>query len=123
MIEISPQLQHFGTAYTEFKFWAPLLTAITLVWKAKGALTGYMDALMTNHLSHIQAATVETVAETKKTNSLLEDHTEKLVMVQNTMRDHNEKEMQVWTGIVNTLAVLEDRTRRSPSRKAAHAKR
>jgi len=123
IFEISPQLQHFGVAYQEAKYWLPLITIATIVWKAKTAIIVWADALLNNHLHSIQEATVSTVIETKKTNTLLEDHSGKLLMLQNTTRDHNEKEMQVWTGVVNTLAVLEDRTRRTASRKAAHAKK
>lgn len=118
------QLQHFGTVYTELKYWLPLVTIITLGWKAKFAITTWADSILNNHLHSIQLATQSTETETKKTNSLLEDNTGKLVMLQNTVHDHNEKQLVIFQGIVNTLAVLEDRTRGgSPKKRAAHAKR
>lgn len=94
--------------YEAVKFWLPLMTIGTLLVKAylttKKNIGGWAEKLLSNHLSHIQKATETTVAETKITNELLIQHTE--------------KEMSVWAGVVNTLAVLEDRTRRSrtPSR-------
>jgi hypothetical protein len=122
IFEISPQLQHFGTAYTEAKYWLPLITIATFFWRAKAAITIWADSLLNNHLHSIQTATASTEVETKKTNSLLEDNTGKLNMLQDTVRDHQEKQMQVWTGVVNTLSVLEDRTRSGSARKV-HAKR
>ena len=116
------QLQHFGAAYTEIKWWLPMVTIATIIWKVKTALSVYADRLLTNHLSHIQIATMSTEVETKKTNRLLEDNTGKLVMLQNTVAEHNTKEAVVWAGVVQTLAVLEDRTRTSKAR-AAHAKK
>jgi hypothetical protein len=121
MIEVSPQLQHFGTAYGELKFWLPMVTVVTIFWKAKSAITVWADSLLNNHLHSIQTATQSTEVETKKTNSLLEDNTGKLNLLQSTVRDHNEKQLVIFQGIVNTLAVLEDRTR-TPKARATHAK-
>jgi hypothetical protein len=126
IFEVSPQLQHFGTVYTELKYWLPLLTIGTIIWKAKSAITVWADTLLNNHLHSIQAATQSTETETKKTNSLLEDNTGKLDMLQGTVHDHQEKQLVIFQGIVNTLSVLEDRTRSrsgSPKKRAAHAKR
>lgn len=126
IFEVSPQLQHFGTAYTELKYWLPLVTIGTIIWKAKSAITVWADTLLNNHLHSIQAATQSTEIETKKTNGLLTDSAGKLDMLQNTTHDHNEKQMVIWQGVVNTLSVLEDRTRSrsgSPKKRAAHAKR
>jgi hypothetical protein len=122
ILEVSPQLQHFGTAYTELKFWLPMVTVVTIFWKAKSAITVWADTLLNNHLHSIQTATQSTEVETKKTNSLLEYNTGKLEMLQGTVHDHNEKQLVIFQGIVNTLAVLEDRTRSTPKKRAAHAK-
>jgi len=122
MFEISPQLQHFSTAYTELKYWLPMVTIGTIIWKTKSAITVWADQLLNNHLYSIQEATKNTETETKRTNDLLGDNTGKLNMLQNTVHEHNEKEIQVWSGIVKTLAVLEDRTRVT-KRKAAYAKK
>lgn len=93
--------------YDAVKFWLPLLSAFALVWKAysgaKKNVSDWAETLFSNHLSHIQAATETTVEETRQTNTLLAQHTE--------------KEMAVWAGVVNTLAVLEDRTRKSSPRR------
>ena len=108
--------------YQELRWWLPMLTIGTIIWKAKKALTTYADALLTNHLAHIQTATMSTEVETKRTNTLLEDNTGKLNMLQNTVAEHNEKEAIVWQGVVESLIILKERTQ--PSRKkAAHAKR
>lgn len=123
IFEISPQLQHFGTAYTELKYWLPMVTLFTIGWNAKNSIKKWADQLLNNHLHSIQEATMSTVTETKATNVLLNDNNGKLNMLQNTVHEHHEKEMKVWQGIVNTLSILEDRTRRGSARKAAHAKR
>jgi hypothetical protein len=123
IFEVSPQLQHFGTAYTELKYWLPMVTIATIIWKAKTAVTVWADQLLNNHLHSIQSATMSTEVETKKTNSLLGDNTGKLNMLQNTVHDHQEKELRVWEGVVNTLSILEDRTSRgTPKKRAANAK-
>ena len=117
-------MSDIGYIYQEAKYWLPLVTIITLGWKAKAAITVWADSILNNHLHSIQVATQSTETETKKTNSLLEDNTGKLVMLQNTVHDHNEKQLVIFQGIVNTLTVLEDRTRGgSPKKRAAHAKR
>jgi len=109
----SQQLQHFGTAYSEIKFWLPLITIITVFYKAKTAVSGWADTLLNNHLSGIEKATVSTVTETKETNVLLRDHSGKLDMVQSTLTEQHMKQLQVWDGVVKTLAILEDRTKSS----------
>lgn len=87
--------------YEFIRFWLPLVTAAGLVIKAyftiKKSVSVAAHSLLSNHMTHIQEAAIETVKETKRTNELLEAHTE--------------KEMQVWHGVVTTLSVLEDRTR------------
>ena len=42
--------------YQELRWWLPMLTIGTIIWKAKKALTTYADALLTNHLAHIQTS-------------------------------------------------------------------
>jgi hypothetical protein len=116
----SQQLQHFGTAYSEIKFWLPLITIITVFYKAKTAVSGWADTLLNNHLHGIEQATASTVTETKETNVLLRDSSGKLDMIQNTLADHQTKNLQVWQGVVESLVVLKERTRasrRTPKRK------
>ncbi len=92
--------------YDLIRYWLPIVSAFALVWKAysgaKKNVSDWAETLFSNHLSHIQTATETTVEETRQTNTLLAQHTE--------------KEMAVWSGVVNTLAVLEDRTRRKSPR-------
>jgi hypothetical protein len=90
----------------------------------------WANTLLNNHLNHIQDATVQTVLETKKTNDILARNEEALnasvlrdievsqrvTEVKQTLDEHHEKQQQVWNGILNTLAVLEDRTRRRTPR-------
>jgi hypothetical protein len=97
-------------AYEVLKFWLPIISAFGLIIKAyigaKKNVGDWANTLLSNHLTHIQDATMKTVEETQRTNDLISQH--------------NEKEMAVWQGVVNTLAVLEDRTRsrsRTPRRK------
>jgi hypothetical protein len=116
-------MHDLNLVYQEARWWLPMVSIGTIIWKTKNALTVYADRLLQNHLSHIQTAVMNTEVETKRTNSLLEDNTGKLEMLQNTVSDHNEKQMQVWATVANTLAVLEDRTHRTPKVRAAHAKK
>jgi hypothetical protein len=106
----SQQLQHFGTAYSEIKFWLPLITIITVFYKAKTAVSGWADTLLNNHLHGIEQATVSTVTETKETNVLLRDSSGKLDMIQNTLADHQAKNLQVWQGVVESLTILKERS-------------
>lgn len=50
--------------YAALKFWLPIITAFTMVYKAYGSaktgITAWADKLLNNHLSHIQSATEET---------------------------------------------------------------
>jgi hypothetical protein len=123
-MDVSPQLQHFGTVYTELKYWLPLVTIVTIGWKAKAAITTWADSILNNHLHSIQVATQSTEVETKKTNSILVNNTDKLDVLAANLSSHQEKEAIVWQGVVNTLTILEDRTRssRTPKKRVAYAK-
>jgi hypothetical protein len=103
------------TAYETVKYWLPLVTAGGIIIKAyltaKKNISEYASRLLDNHLSGIEKATKSTEVETKTTNQLLKDVSGQNIMVLNTMNGHHEKQMQVWAGVVNTLAVLEDRTK------------
>lgn len=126
--------------YDQLKFWLPLVSAFLLAYKGfqsiKKSVDGWAAKLFDNHLSHIQSATTDTVTETKATNELLKasaikdtDIARHVSEVKDTLaasdkltRAHEDKEMMVWQGVVNTLTVLEDRTRmktprRSPRRR------
>jgi hypothetical protein len=116
------------TLYEQVRYWLPMISAFGLVigaWRTgKKNLSEFCDTLLTNHLSHIQTATQSTEVETKKTNGLLSGQSGKLDMVQGTLNRHYEQQLQVWDGVVKTLAILEDRTRArktTPKRKARHA--
>lgn len=118
----SQQLQHFGTAYSEIKFWLPLITIITVFYKAKTAVSGWANTLLNNHLHGIEQATASTVTETKQTNILLKDQSGKLEMVQNTLSAQHDKQLQVWAGVTEALIVLKERTR-SPRKSTPKRKR
>lgn len=120
-------IMDIAAVYTAAKYWIPLSTLFVMVFKAytsgKRSIGAWAEKLLSNHLTHIQAATESTVLETKKTNVLLEtaavkqDATSKEVTEsKNLLKDNAEKQLQVWQGVVKTLAVLEDRTRRSSPR-------
>jgi hypothetical protein len=116
----SQQLQHFGSAYSEIKYWLPLISIATILWKARTAVTEWADKLFSNHLSHIEEATVSNAKEAKETNVILNTQSGKLDMVQNTLADNQTKNLLIWDGVVRTLALLEDRTRevhKTPKRK------
>jgi len=120
-------MSDLNTVYREMKFWLPMISAMGIVWKARTAITGWADRLMNNHLHSIQESTKSTEIETKRTNDLLVKSASDMVMLQNTIAEHAEKSAQVWNGILNTLAVLEDRTHgryvSKAKRKAANATR
>lgn len=101
-----------------------MISGFVLISKAyftsKKSIGEWANKLLTNHLAHIQVATETTVAETKKTNALLDKAAqsdlvvaERVQSVAQSLNSHTEKQMEVWTGVVKTLSVLEDRTRRS----------
>ena len=101
-----------------------MITAFGLVIKgylsAKANVSGWMEKLLDNHLVHIEEATVSTHEATKQTNVLLTESAGKLDMLQATVSDHNEKDLQVWAAVTKNLAVLKERTRVcSPSRRAS----
>lgn len=121
--------------YEQMKFWLPLVSAFVLAYKGfqsiKSSIDGWAAKLFDNHLSHIQTATMSTVTETKTTNDLLKAAALKGVEVATHVADvkkaladsdgkqraHEEKEMMVWQGVVNTLTVLEDRSRMKTPRR------
>lgn len=114
--------------YGLIKWAAPVLGAtgfaLTLRKDILKRADEWANTLLNNHLRHIQDATTETVSETKKTNDLLAsaalrdiEVANKVHEVKQTLVDHHEKQQQVWSGILQTLTVLEDRTRRRTPRR------
>jgi hypothetical protein len=103
--------------YHEVKFWLPMITTFGIVVKAylsgKAGVSAWADKLLNNHLAGIETATQSTEAETKKTNDLLRDHAGKLDMVQATLSEHHEHQLEAWKGITESLIVLKERTRAS----------
>jgi hypothetical protein len=110
--------------YSFLKWAAPILGATGFALKMRTDVLKRADdwanKLLNNHLNHIQTATMETVAETKTTNKLLAaaalkdiETANRVTEVKETLIEHHDREQQVWGGILNTLSVLEDRTRRS----------
>src|SRR6266496_3168499 len=82
----------------------------------------WANTLLNNHLQHIQAATAEAVKETRMTNELLVASALRETAVKDTLMSHHERQQNIWSSILSTLTILEDRTRRqstkpSPSRK------
>ena len=106
-----------NVAYEIIKFWLPLVSGFLLVVKAyfsaKRNVGEYANKLLNNHLHSIQDATIATVAETKRTNDILAKSVDKTNYIAAAVDDHTEKETQVWSGILQTLAILEDRSRKS----------
>ena len=112
--------------YESIRYWLPLVSGFVMVVglyrSAKKNISIWAETLFENHLQHIQAATTETVKETKETNKLLNTAAMNIADVKTTLADHNLKEGEVWSGVVKTLALLEDRTiacrtRRSPRKR------
>jgi hypothetical protein len=113
-----------NSIYGEIRYWLVWASAFGIVIKAyltgKKGVQEFCDKLLANHLAHIEEATVSTVAETKNTNVLLKDSMGKVDMVQNTLADHHEKNLQVWAAVTENLAILKERIRVcSPSRRAS----
>jgi hypothetical protein len=81
--------------YAALKFWLPMLTAFGLVIKAyksaKVGVTAWADALLNNHLAHIQAAT-------EATASLLRE-----------AQEYQRKDAETQRQIITSLEVLKDR--------------
>ena len=114
------------TPYEIIKFWLPIISAFGLVIKAytggKKSVSEFCDKLLSNHLSHIEEATVSNAEEAKETNILLRDHSGKLEMVQSTLSAQHDKQLQVWQGVTEALIVLKERTR-SPRKSTPKRKR
>lgn len=106
-----------NTFYDYLKYWGPIITFFALVVRAyltaKKNIGTWADKLLTNHLAHIEVSTTNTVAETQKTNKLLENQVVKADAVAQALNSHSEKEMQVWETVSKTLTVLEERTSRT----------
>jgi len=119
------------TVYEALKYWGPLLTICTLVWRAYHRVTDkvtvWADRLMHNHLAHIQAATevsakllaavyghsqtaaieVEKVAvDLKEYRTWVEGVTRDL---DKALREHADHDDKVQAEILRDLAVLKDR--------------
>jgi hypothetical protein len=110
------------TLMEQLRWWLPIISAFGIVIKAytgaKKNVSDFCDKLLSNHLAHIEVATVSNAEEAKQTNVLLRDHSGKLELVQNTLADHQEKNLIVWQGVLESLTVLKERTRactRTPS--------
>jgi len=117
-----------NSLYGELRYWLVWVSAFGVVIKAyltgKRGVQEFVDKLLANHLAHIEEATVSTHIETKQTNVLLKDSSGKLEMIQNTLADHHDKNLQVWAAVTENLAVLSERTRAcNPSRAKKSAKR
>ena len=99
----------------QIRWWLPLVSGFALVIKAytstKKSVTEFAERLLNNHLSGIETATQSTEVETKKTNAILQAQTGKIDMVQNTLADHQEKNLMVWQGVLESLTILKERTR------------
>jgi hypothetical protein len=108
------------TLMEQIRWWLPIISAFGLIIKAytstKKNVAEFVERLLSNHLAHIETATVSNAEEAKQTNVLLKDHSGKLEMVQATLSDNHAKQLRVWSGVVKTLALIEDRTR-TPKRK------
>lgn len=113
--------------YGLIKWAAPVLGAtgfaVTLRKDILKRADEWANTLLNNHLTHIQQATSDTVVESVRTNSLLAAAALKDIEVatqvkdvKQTLTEHHEKETQVWGAVLNTLTVLEDRTRRRTPR-------
>src|ERR1017187_4574774 len=105
------------TIYEQIKFWLPIISAFGIITKAyfgaKKNVTEFADKLLTNHLTHIEQATVSTEAETKKTNVLLTESSGKLDTIQSQLSEQHSQQILAWQGIIESLAVLKERTRGS----------
>ncbi len=103
------------TLMEQIRWWLPIASAFGLIIKAytstKKNVSEFVERLLSNHLAHIETATVSNAEEAKQTNVLLKDHSGKLEMVQDTLSAQHDKQLQVWDGVVKTLAIIEDRTR------------
>lgn len=133
--------------YDQLKYWLPMASAFALAVKGfqviKKSIDGWAETLFKNHLNHIQEATAATVEATNITNQLLTTAavnnletakhvaevkadllayttgiTANVSSIKTDIKEHEDKEMTVWQGVVNTLTVLEDRSRiKTPRRR------
>lgn len=102
------------TLMDQLRWWLPLVSGFGIVIKAyfsaKKSVTDFAERLLNNHLSGIEAATQSTELLTRHTNEILTNHTSKMENVQAVIADHNEKEMAIWQGVIESLILLKERT-------------
>ena len=111
--------------YAAFKFWLPLLTAFTFIYKgwksATRGVTDWADSLLNNHLSHIQRYTEETAIAVKQyaaaSLALLEEIRDDgkaaanaVAQVRSDLKGHQDDDMDIQGKILLGIEVLKDRT-------------
>jgi hypothetical protein len=124
-----------NSLYGEIKFWLPMVTAFGIIVKAylngKKGVSEWASNLLDNHLHSIETATKSTESETRRTNTLLTEASQreiatagKVDMVQGSLNTHHERQLEVWKEVTMALTVLKERTWAcSPSRSKRSAKR
>ena len=107
--------------YALIKFWVPIATGFGLVIKAyfavkhgvqgwKTDITSWADALLNNHLNHIQAATETTANLLVEMRDANHQSAMAVARVATDLRDHQEASMVVQHQILTGLEVLKDRS-------------
>jgi len=134
--------------YEQLRYWLPLFSGFVFAYKGFKSVKKSLDGWAETHLLGIQDATANTVVATNKTNELLvasalhdsqvaeqaaivktdlltnnQDVKNGFLLIREDIKDHADKEMAVWMGVVNTLSLLEDRGRRpTPRRRSPRRK-
>ena len=101
------------TIYEAAKYWLPLLSICTLVYrayrKATRGITMWADKLMLNHLTHIQTATEKSATLLEEVRDDGKRTIELTIQVARDLKDHQAKDDQIQGNILRDLAVLKDR--------------
>ena len=95
--------------YEIVKYWLPLITVFLLCTKAyfsgKKNIAEWANALLNNHVAHIQKA-VEATANAQHEGNV------RLSKLSEDLQEHHESELKAWQSVSTTLELLKDRTKR-----------
>jgi hypothetical protein len=102
------QIERIASVYSEIKYWVPMLAVGTAVIKGHSVVKQWVDKLFSNHLFHIEEATIINAKEAKQTNILLGIQSDKMDDVKKTLAENHDKEVHVWGALTEAIISLKE---------------
>jgi len=107
--------------YNQLKYWIPLTTVCTMIYRAyrqaSKSITDWADKLMSNHLTHIQAATERSAVLLEEVRDNQAVQLEKAIYTAESVQKvavdlehHEQEDGKVQHDILTALEVLKDRS-------------